>query len=171
MNLEQITAGYLGAILEMENTSGRFSNIEKRKAFLVCKAFVQCCGALAPLAMHAYESPMHFGTDFWLSRSGSGVGFGDRLELTSDVIDLRIEGKSVIPKIYSRGRNLVEPDGTTLGELLDNIAYGTRTQISPFAYPHVEASRGWTYVSSAADLWAQGLQSTWKFWQKFKLEK
>jgi len=165
--LDSVTAGYLETAEwadKPEGSNARFSRAEQATARRVCAAFLQCIGPLADQAceLDAYGA-RQLGADFWLSRCGHGVGFRDR-----DALDVPAVNA---PPMLDRDARPMLPDGPSLRDALQACAYGTRGAISGFAYPCLEAWRGWLSVEGSAEHAMRGHAPTWEFWRAFTLTR
>ncbi len=136
--LELMTRGYLETAQwadAPEGSRARFSNSAKESAAQDCEAFAKQCGALIREAIKAGATLERIGGDFWLDRCGHGAGATDR-----EYADVPTEGR------YKGRARFDGPEyeaGTTLGDALHDIAYGTNAHISNFAYASLTAYGGW----------------------------
>lgn len=122
-----------------EGSAARFTNTAQAQALDECKDFIEACGPLFDEACDQIGyTPERFGHDFWLTRCGHGAGFWDRCELNT-------HARGPLPPFVDRNGTSFVPAGsvTTLGDLLSVLAYGDAGHISAFAYPTLEACRGW----------------------------
>lgn len=142
-NLNHVLTGYLECAEwadKPEASRARFTKSAIDTARQDCAEFIAACG---PLFFQAINRPgydaQRFGHDFWLTRCGHGAGFWDRNELAEKAIQnwqaLDRNGKQY----------LINGRGETLGDYLSAIAYGDSAHISKFAYPTLQAYRGWLY--------------------------
>lgn len=140
---EQFVSGYLECAAwadAPEGSRGRFTRAAIRTAEADCREFIQACGPLIEQAADLRDWE-HLGHDFWLSRKGHGVGFGDRDELQEIRPCARVYGVDRNGRCYVTGAGFED-----LAHALHRIAYGG-SHISRFESIDVYASCGWLYFS------------------------
>lgn len=139
--LAEVVQGYLEAAAWADAPEGSLARFPKRSKALAadtCGKFILACGPLFQQAVEDEGYPLEqFGHDFWLSRRGHGTGFWDRK-------DLEVPVAGTPPLATDRNGKHYALD-SELGQALHNVAYGTNAAISKFAYPDLEAYRGWLY--------------------------
>lgn len=164
----RIVAGYLECAAwadAPEGSAARFTTGAQRLAAAVCAAFVEYVGPeLTAQALDAVGySPERFGHDFWLTRCGHGAGFWDRDELSAPPVC----GGPMWRDREGRPMPVEGADLDTLGSLLSVAAYGTSGRIGPFAYPSLQAYRGWLSFADSAGFALTGGPNVWPFWQQW----
>lgn len=146
---------YLDTAQEMQ--WGRFPKREKAVARKVLEAFFEYAKPLIDAVPSTYDD-CQFGVDFWLARTGAGVSFDDRLQFDIPPV----EGW----KPRCRDGMPFKSEAKTLGEQLDEAAYGGADFISPFAYPSTAVGNGgWLFIEGSAETWASLGQAQWRFWR------
>ena len=147
-----------------EGSRARFSKESERIARQMVRAF---CIVAEPLIVQALDviRPELIGNRFWLNRCGHGTGFWDQDELTElqPAAPLTLHDRDNKPYTWH--------EGATLGDALSAACYGTDSAIAPFAYPSLEAWRGWLYFSDRDPFAPLGERSTLRaFWNAFRSE-
>lgn len=150
LNIETMAKHYLICAMWADKPEGTYPRVTKSaeiEALKRCTAFAAACGPLLDQLQKITAYGSHpdagsveaaMGHDFYLTSCGHGTGFWDRKDLT-------VEPLFTLSAIDRDGKHYAT-SAETLGEVLSNIAYGTNSAISPFAYQPAEFYRGWLYL-------------------------
>jgi hypothetical protein len=144
-----------------EGSRARFSKESERIARQMVRAF---CIVAEPLIVQAleYSSPYRLGFCLWLTRCGHGSGFWDEGTLSIDpAAPLTLRDRENKPYTWA--------EGATLGDALSAACYGTDEAIAPFAYPSLDAWRGWLTFTDV-DPFKPWPDCPSQFWRQFRIE-